>query len=38
VVVGTGETFQIWEPRRWREEASRDVDSGMAETLAGLGL
>jgi transcriptional regulator MraZ len=38
VVVGTGETFEIWEPRRWREEASRDVDSGMAETLAGLGL
>ena len=38
VVVGTGETFEIWEPRRWRDETSRDVDSDMAETLAGLGL
>lgn len=38
-VVGSGETFEIWDPARWREEASRDVDPGeMADTLADLGL
>lgn len=39
VVVGSGDTFEIWDASRWRQEATRDVDAAtMADTLANLGL
>lgn len=39
VLVGGGNTFEIWDADRWEREASRDVDTAeLADTLADLGL
>jgi len=39
VLVGAGDTFEIWDAARWEREAARDVDTTeLADTLAELGF
>ncbi|MBI5137542.1 MAG: division/cell wall cluster transcriptional repressor MraZ [Nitrospirae bacterium] len=39
VLVGNGDTFEIWDAARWNAEVERETDpAAMAETLANLGL
>ncbi|MDH5525935.1 MAG: division/cell wall cluster transcriptional repressor MraZ [Nitrospirota bacterium] len=39
VLVGNGDTFEIWDESRWQEEMARVTDpTGLADALADLGL
>lgn len=39
VLIGGGDTFEIWDAGRWNEEMGREVDPNeLANTLADLGL
>lgn len=39
VLVGNGDTFEIWDGSRWQQEMDRAADpAGLADALADLGL